>query len=995
MEHRASDIVVRSRGAFAGKCARLGLSCSSHPDSRRMPSQSAQSHQHRATTAGHSSLVGLLALVLVSLLAALTNADQESTMEQRLADALVAGDTQLAVAHAESLVAIDTNNDLTIEAVHDLLGNLYYQLDRPALARAQFQRSVEILASVDAPDSLWVLRLNNLAECSRAAGDLNAARKAFEDALNRQPNVQDPGCDEAVLLNNYAGLHRDLQNYDEAEPLLRKALAISIERECTNARTANANLNLAEILRMQLRFDEARPLYERALELSRLAYAADSPWIVFPLNQLAELHAESGNAQQAWSLRQEAEQVVRTLRPPRPVLLAQVLLDGAEDLLAAGNADAAAQKAQLARRLRQDVYGIEHPELALAIIVQIDAIATDAKGTLTEPQASELERAIGILAESGVAPMARVRGLDLAAAHEVSKENTAAAREHLERAIEIIERGRTTIGGSSTSRARLLAMFRRPYARLIDLHVSSGDIDAAFALVEQAKGRVLREHIALGLGNEAGGPSSDETATELESLRLRLAELTRRSVSLRWSILEGDPSTREQLAAVETSIDSLTASVHATMEARLRDQPAWMSILAQGSTGFDSDDANGLSAPLMNYFVGREHSYLFFKPSDEKNIQVFELVATETHASRLGISPGPFGLDDCTRALGDVGIDTGPRREGSNALTRDNARGLLAMWSEPSALRRRRDTQQREQRAQALFGILVPATIWNEISRVPAVIISPDASLHSLPFEALSLDDQGQMWINRGPAVHVIDSIASMRALQTRTPHRVGEHARILSVGNPTSGTGTKRSTMVFDTLGALPWSAAEVDSVRAIFAAEETTTLLGSDATEARVRAELSQASIVHFATHAVVRGNRNGLRAALALSPPANIVDARNDGALHLFELGELNLNCRLAVLSACDTQRGAVILGEGAQALGRGFLAAGAQRVVATRWAIDDRATTELVAGFLRNVPVGQPDDFEIARALQEAKRRVKATPGWEHPYYWAAFSISGAP
>jgi CHAT domain-containing protein len=99
---------------------------------------------------------------------------------------------------------------------------------------------------------------------------------------------------------------------------------------------------------------------------------------------------------------------------------------------------------------------------------------------------------------------------------------------------------------------------------------------------------------------------------------------------------------------------------------------------------------------------------------------------------------------------------------------------------------------------------------------------------------------------------------------------------------------------------------------------------------------------------------------------------------------------------VLSACETNVGAAVEAEGVFALSRGFLAAGARRVIASQWAVEDRSTAELMGSFFRRVAeaerAGTPVDY--TRALRDAKRLIRSRPEWAHPYYWAPFVLTGA-
>ena len=138
----------------------------------------------------------------------------------------------------------------------------------------------------------------------------------------------------------------------------------------------------------------------------------------------------------------------------------------------------------------------------------------------------------------------------------------------------------------------------------------------------------------------------------------------------------------------------------------------------------------------------------------------------------------------------------------------------------------------------------------------------------------------------------------------------------------------------------------------------------------------------------------------ASLALTPTSDTdPEPDNDGFLELHEVYGLDLgSIALAVLSACETNVGESYAGEGVFALSRGFLAAGAQRVVATQWQVADDATSVLIGAFFEVIAEAERagETVDYARALRDAKLRVRNdvdNPHWADPYYWAAFTITG--
>jgi CHAT domain-containing protein len=95
-------------------------------------------------------------------------------------------------------------------------------------------------------------------------------------------------------------------------------------------------------------------------------------------------------------------------------------------------------------------------------------------------------------------------------------------------------------------------------------------------------------------------------------------------------------------------------------------------------------------------------------------------------------------------------------------------------------------------------------------------------------------------------------------------------------------------------------------------------------------------------------------------------------------------------LVVLSACVTGQGQEVTGEGLIGLTRGFMHAGATRVVASLWNVDDWATAELMARFYQGMERG---GLPPAAALRRAQLELWRTRRWAAPYYWAAFIAHG--
>lgn len=112
--------------------------------------------------------------------------------------------------------------------------------------------------------------------------------------------------------------------------------------------------------------------------------------------------------------------------------------------------------------------------------------------------------------------------------------------------------------------------------------------------------------------------------------------------------------------------------------------------------------------------------------------------------------------------------------------------------------------------------------------------------------------------------------------------------------------------------------------------------------------------------------------------------------NGFLRLHEIYNLNLPVEMVVLSACQTGLGKKIKGEGLVGLTRGFMYAGAPRVVASFWSVDDRATSVLMSIFYRKM---LREGLAPAAALRAAQNEVRGQREWRLPVFWAGFVLQG--
>ena len=108
-----------------------------------------------------------------------------------------------------------------------------------------------------------------------------------------------------------------------------------------------------------------------------------------------------------------------------------------------------------------------------------------------------------------------------------------------------------------------------------------------------------------------------------------------------------------------------------------------------------------------------------------------------------------------------------------------------------------------------------------------------------------------------------------------------------------------------------------------------------------------------------------------------------------MRLGDIYKLKLSADLVVLSACDSALGKDLESEGTIGLPRGFLYAGAKRVIASLWKVDDAATAKLMSSLYARIQKGESP----SAALRKAQLEMLDDPLWSKHYYWAAFALQG--
>ncbi len=322
--------------------------------------------------------------------------------------------------------------------------------------------------------------------------------------------------------------------------------------------------------------------------------------------------------------------------------------------------------------------------------------------------------------------------------------------------------------------------------------------------------------------------------------------------------------------------------------------------------------------------------------------------------------------------------------------------------------------------------------------RPGAVVIVPTLGLERLPFEALvtaveggldEVHDFGQLRFLLDETEVSYAPSSPVLALLAQRPPPSGP-SRALLVGDPLLPAEERESSPPdprgLEELGPLPGTRRELlDLARGMIEVEDVEGMrrhravergrgrdaaleerafdlyLGARASRDLFAADLSRYGLLHLATHGLVdESDPHGT--ALVLSP-----DAEGQRLLDLNAVRALELDAQLVVLSACETGRGESLRGEGVQSLAAAFLEAGARRVIASLWLVDDGPTRELMEEFYLAERGGSVAPAAALRAARLALRQREGQRGVRprrrgevvvlsaaHPYTWASFIVVGS-
>lgn len=817
------------------------------------------------------------------------------------------------------------------------LGFLYHQLAQSDKALEYSSEAVRVAASAKNP-LLEAMSYRNLAEMAYQQGlyekEVESREKVL--AIDRDVKNRQGEADDLLIL---AGDYRRLGRYDRAVDVLQQALVICRELKSRQSE-AVALANLGIVYTVQKKYREAVPYLEQALALSREEKNPSSEGR--NLINLGECFLKLGRHQESIDVSNQALVLLRESK------------DRDGESIALGNLGAGFSAAG------QFAKAAESLSLALEI------------------------------AREGKNPDRTREALNELARLEMNQGNLAKASSYLEQSLKSLEDARRDIY-SPQSRATFLAAEQDSLRLYVDLLMRRSRTEPgldAFAVEasERSRARVLLELL---------GEARINIRQDVDASLIAQEQSLGNQVNVWAERLER--ATKPELAArLKRELSQLEADLERAQSAIRRASPQYAALtqprplnLKEIQQQLDPDTV------LLEYSLGDERSYLWAITKD--SLKSYQL----------------------------------PKGESIN----QSARELYEMLTARSTSKRGESLAERQARiARAEAGLRPAAKALSQTLLAPVatelggkrLVIVADGALQYIPFAMLPepTTEAGPLIVN-----HEVVSLPSASALAIQRTELAGRQlapkmlaviadpvfdrsdARLTTPPTDTIEKAQPQAIALNDArsiehlaeksddksgvtprrlvIPRLPFTRQEADQLLALTPKAESFRAMDFQANrETVLNGELKQYRYVHFATHGFLDSERPGL-SALVLS----MVDAEGkakNGFLRANDIYNLKLPAELVVLSACQTGLGTEIKGEGLVGLTRGFMYAGAARVVVSLWNVNDKATADLMTKFYQKM---LKQGERPAAALRAAQVEMWKQKQWQSPYYWAAFTMQG--
>ncbi len=811
-------------------------------------------------------------------------------------------------------------------------------------AQQYFRESLSITERLAPVSSLTVSDLVDLGFLSQQFGDLVAAEDYFRRALAIEQEISPSSANLALTLHNLGWVVGRRGDLAKAEDYFRRALAVAEKPGPDSQYLPEVLSSLAECV-----LDRGKP--ERAEEYEQRALAIREKQgrgidVAFSFRNLGKIAMVRGNLAKADEYYQRALEIGEKISPLPPATTRFLIGLG-----------------YVARKRGDFGKAEEYFRRALVIMENLTPGSLDHAETLA----------------------------DLAGALHDQDQLDSAAQLYLQ-ALSELEVKTAGLGGVDEDRSRYRAQHDRYRREYVDVLMAQRKPEIAFHVLEGSRGRTLLETLSRDQVDIRDGVNASLLNRERD-LRQSLNAKTQYRIRL----LNGE-HVGAQLAAVDAEVAELLDR-YQQVEAEIRAKSPKYAALTQPQP-LSIKEIQQLLDPettLLEYSLGEERSFVWVV--GQNSLSAYEL----------------------------------PKRSEIESVSRRAYQLLTARNSHGPKGETETETEARWAKADADY--FKTATNLSRIVLGPVagllqgkrLLIVSDGALQYIPFSALPTPDKPQIplilehEIVNLPSASVVAELRRTALGRKEAPKAVAVLADPVfdlsderlrkKIEVPTKDQSARLGSWSKDSLSAerltrsvadvglsrggqfhltrLLYSRQEAEAIMAVTPAGKGMKVLDFNANRAAATsAELAQYRIVHFATHGLL-DNKHPELSGLVFSM-VNRQGKPQDGFLQLADIYNLNLPVELVVLSACETGLGEEISGEGLIGLTRGFMYAGASRVVASLWNVSDVGTSELMARFYKAM---EQDKLRPAAGLRAAQIQMWKQRQWRSPYYWAAFQLQG--
>jgi CHAT domain-containing protein/Tfp pilus assembly protein PilF len=831
------------------------------------------------------------------------------------------------------------------------IGEVYWYLGETHKALEKFNESLPIFRAAG-DRRMESVTLNNIGVVYQLLGELHKASESLNGAL---PIIREIGdrVEEAITLGNIGTVYWNLGETEKALETYNEALSISREegdrkREAVGLiNTGAVYQSLGEKHRALEKFNEALPIF-RAL--------GDRVGEARTLDKIGAAYQSLGETHKALEKLNEALPISRETGNRKEEAL--ILIGFSEVYQSLGETQKALEKLNEALLLMREAGYYDGEAISLLRIARVE----QKRGNL--PQARQaIEQAVGMIESL----RANIIGQEFRASYFASR------REYFESYIDILMEQRR----------------RNPAA----------EVDAvALAVSERARARSLQELLTESRADIRQGV--DGLLLERERLlqqRLNAKAASQVSLLNRKHTPEQADAAAKEMASIIAEFQELRAQIRSSSpKYAALTQPQPLNLTEIQRQVLDPDTL------LLEYSLGDDASYLFVVSQTSitshrlpKRSEI-EAAARRVRELLTAPQPRPGEAEAKRRArikearanywpqaavlsqtlLGPAAANLGAKRL---LIVADGALQYLSFSALPAPeIERLGDQETRgpgDKETGKLRNPRVP--IRNPLIVEHEIVLLPSASALAVLRRELT---------GRQPAAKAVAVLADPVFTADDPRVKTSDRAR---AGKEIPSDLTRAISDVRGGLRRLLMTKYEAESILAVTQRNDGFAALGFRASHATATGdELSAYRIVHFATHGLLNSEHPEL-SGLVLS----MVDEQGrpqDGFLRMHEIFNLRLPAELVVLSACQTGLGKEVKGEGLVGLTRGFMYAGAARVVVSLWEVNDAATAELMKLFYSRM---FQDGMRPAAALRAAQIEMWKRPQWQSPFYWGGFALQG--